>query len=153
MRRPLLLIAIGVLCCSDAIPQEQDSGDKEIEGAWRGITATTFSLTGAFPYTWEIKDGVISSTSRRPVPESKSKSKYRLVADKNPKEIDLVRESGAAAGKTLKGIYKVEKDTLVICHVSPTLEEPEKQARPTVFEFDSNKNPYWVLLTFRRQTP
>jgi uncharacterized protein (TIGR03067 family) len=39
----------------------------------------------------------------------------KLDPSKSPKAIDLAYTEGPAAGQTVKGIYKLEKDTLTLC--------------------------------------
>jgi uncharacterized protein (TIGR03067 family) len=55
---------------------------------------------------------------------------YRISAADYPRTIDLTPDRGPAKGKTLKGIYDLDGNTLTICHVSPTTEEPAKAGRP-----------------------
>ena len=51
---------------------------------------------------------------------------FKLDAGKSPKQIDIVPDGGKAG--TIEGIYKVEKDKLVLCIAGP------KGKRPTAFE-------------------
>ena len=55
---------------------------------------------------------------------------YKADATDYPKTIDLTPDWGPAKGKVLKGIYDLDGNTLKICYVSPTTEEPEKSERP-----------------------
>jgi uncharacterized protein (TIGR03067 family) len=74
--------------------------------------------------------------------------RYRTDPTKSPQEIDLTQVDGPFVGKTLKGIYKIDKDVLSICYVRPSVEGAETKARPT--EFDTKKRDDVVLLTFER---
>jgi uncharacterized protein (TIGR03067 family) len=55
---------------------------------------------------------------------------YKADATDFPKTIDLTPDRGPAKGKTLKGIYDLDGNTLKICYVSPATDEPEKAGRP-----------------------
>jgi uncharacterized protein (TIGR03067 family) len=55
---------------------------------------------------------------------------YKVDFTDYPKTIDLIPDRGPAKGKTLKGIYELDGNTLKICYVSPATEEPEKTERP-----------------------
>lgn len=58
---------------------------------------------------------------------------YKMSAADYPRTIDLTPDRGPARGKTLKGIYDLDGNTLKICHVAPTTERPEKVDRPKEF--------------------
>jgi uncharacterized protein (TIGR03067 family) len=55
---------------------------------------------------------------------------YKVDAADYPKTIDLTPDRGPAKGKTLKGIYELDSNTLKVCYVSPAVEKPEKAERP-----------------------
>jgi uncharacterized protein (TIGR03067 family) len=48
---------------------------------------------------------------------------FKLDATKTPKQIDLMPEGKGKAG-AVRGIYKLEKDTLTICYAAPGKERP-----------------------------
>jgi uncharacterized protein (TIGR03067 family) len=129
-------------------PEEKYQARHDIEGVWQGTKAARAGgFGGDFNSVWEIKDGTILSTLK----DSKTESKYRVAPDKSPKEIDLTPGAGEAAGKTLKGIYKIDNDTLVIAYIAASVPDLEKRARPT--EFDLSKTRHLVILTFKRKQP
>jgi uncharacterized protein (TIGR03067 family) len=52
---------------------------------------------------------------------------FRIDADKSPKEIDILDESGVRHEKTKLGIYEIEGDTYRFCLA------PAGKSRPTAF--------------------
>ncbi|MFM7150233.1 MAG: TIGR03067 domain-containing protein [Gemmataceae bacterium] len=48
--------------------------------------------------------------------------------DKNPKEVDSLYDNGPAKGKSVKGIYKVEGDTITYCWAEPEKDRPKEFA-------------------------
>jgi uncharacterized protein (TIGR03067 family) len=59
---------------------------------------------------WVIKSGKLSVISRG---KAAMWGTLRVDASKSPKHLDLVYEAGPLKGKTGKGIYKLDGDTLV----------------------------------------
>jgi uncharacterized protein (TIGR03067 family) len=55
---------------------------------------------------------------------------YKISAADYPRTIDLTPDHGPAKGKTLKGIYDLDGNTLRICYVSPATQEPTQAERP-----------------------
>src|SRR5947209_17622248 len=70
----------------------------------------------------------------------------RLDPAKEPKEIDFTDVSGENKGKTGKGIYQVDGDTLKICHGMPTNPERPK-------EFASKPGSGLFVVVWKRQKP
>jgi uncharacterized protein (TIGR03067 family) len=64
-----------------------------------------------------------------------------------PASIDFDHTEGAPKGRTWKGIYALDGDTLTICDNAPN---PDK-GRPTAFEATSGSG--HVLITFKRAKP
>jgi uncharacterized protein (TIGR03067 family) len=58
-----------------------------------------------------FKDGTIEFEVR----DKTEKGTFTTDAKQKPAHIDVTPSTGPEAGKVLKGIYKVEKDTLTIC--------------------------------------
>lgn len=147
MRHALLFFAAGMLIAADGPKQDKEKIAKEVQGTWEGVTAEQVGKKGKLGAAWEVKEEKIIETNAKGTGEWK----YRVDPAKTPKEIDLTPNVGPAAGKTLKGIYKIEKDTLTICYVGGKVEDPEKKERPT--EFDTKKRDDVVILTFQRKAP
>ncbi len=71
------------------------------------------------------------------------KGTHKLDPSKNPKQIDAKRSEGQGAGETLKGIYKLDKDTYEVCFAAPGKD------RPT--EFSSNSGGGHRLIIMKRK--
>lgn len=54
--------------------------------------------------------------------------KFQFFPDKSPKEVDLTITEGEHKGKTRRGIYKFEGETVTFC-----VAEPDSKVRPTEF--------------------
>jgi len=51
---------------------------------------------------------------------------FKVNPGKTPKEIDMIPINGEGKGKTIKGIYSLEGDTLRFCRVLPGVERPRE---------------------------
>ena len=69
---------------------------------------------------------------------------FTVDAAKVPKELDVKPTGGPARGKTVKGIYKFDGDTLTICYEH----DAEKGKRPEKFE--SKADTTLLLITYKR---
>jgi uncharacterized protein (TIGR03067 family) len=123
----------------------------ELQGVWRGVGADSKTVKGSLGGDWIFKDGVISI-----IEDGKKRDQYTYTIDatKKPKEIDLVYTKEEApkgfVGKKIKGIYRIEKDTLIICHINwENGAEIEKKDRPSSFEPTARDD--IVVLTFKRK--
>lgn len=117
-------------------------------GKWDRAKLESVGKVSETDGVWTIEAGKISETVKgRP----NGTWAYRTDGTGVPREIDFIPGDGPAAGKVLKGIYKIEKDTLTVCHVSPTAADPDKRDRPT--DFDSAKREDVVVLTLVRGKP
>lgn len=140
-----LFIALGIGSANaDEPKKDQEKSTNELLGTWEGKKSETSNGTFAFHAHWEFKDDtfrvLVASADR-------AKWKYRHNPKKDPKEIGLT----PPGGKTVKGIYKVEKDTLTICYVATVVEGAEKKDRPT--SFDAKKRNDVKVITFVRKKP
>jgi uncharacterized protein (TIGR03067 family) len=71
----------------------------------------------------------------------------RLDPTAKPAAIDFEHADGELKGKTWKGIYALDGDTLTVCDNAPN---PDK-GRPAAFEAKSGSG--YVLVTFKRAKP
>lgn len=57
--------------------------------------------------------------------EGKADGTVALDASKTPKELDVKTENGAQKGMTMKGIYKLDSDTMTVCYNAGGGERPK----------------------------
>ena len=72
---------------------------------------------------------------------------FRVDAKTKPVAIDFEHTNGGLKGKSWKGIYALDGDTLTTCDNAPDLDKN----RPTAFE--AKKGSGYVLITFKRAKP
>jgi len=155
MRSLLSLFAVSFLLAADE--PKQELVPHELLGVWEGRKAETFgNSSGLQSVKWEFRgDKIIYTRISRVTDGTRgdrvTEIKYRLDDAKTPKEIDITNLSGPLAGKVQKGIYKIENNTLTICHVRSNIEGAKTDERPT--EFDAQKRNDLVILTFERKKP
>src|SRR5262245_7012838 len=137
MQSAVLLLAAGLLIAPDDPNGGGHKATNEILGAWQKDAREV----------WEVDEEKIVVTLHgiRAKTKEERVMKYRLDREKSPKEIDVTHVNGPVAGKTVKGIYKVEKDTLTICLIVAR-DGAEKKPRPT----DFTKGKDAVVLKFDR---
>jgi uncharacterized protein (TIGR03067 family) len=146
MRLPTRLgfvLWVGCACClpallaEDAKPQKDAKDDsKRLQGSWKvvaletdGKEAPPEELKGM---RWSFKGSElqIADSGEKSDEKSGGKSSVKLDSSKTPKYIDLVVADGPQKGKTMQGIFKFEKDRLVVCLRGL---EDAKQGRPKEF--------------------
>src|SRR5262249_32772913 len=102
---------------------------KELQGKWLPVSITVDGKTADQD---EIKDRsmVVKGSKATAMYKDKERGTASLKVDrsKTPAHIDTTYEDGPAKGTALKGIYKIEGDTLTICYGGIAME------RPTEFE-------------------
>lgn len=67
---------------------------------------------------------------------------YKIDTGQQPKHIDITAPEGEQAGKTSKGIYALEGDTLKMCYATPDKDRPK--------EFDSKPGSGATLVVWKR---
>jgi|SRR5579864_805127 len=110
----VLLMADGIGLLSTAAAQD-DKALEKFQGKW-----ATASISVDGKKEDEIKDRFLAIKGEKAtfLYEGKETGKGSLVIDpsKSPAHIDFKYEDGPAKGKTLKGIFKFEGDTLTFCY-------------------------------------
>jgi uncharacterized protein (TIGR03067 family) len=120
------------------------AGADSLQGWWTVMKAGEKG-DAATPDHWDIQEKKIALHRDGKL---ESVMTYKADADDYPMTIDLTPDRGPAKGKALKGIYEVDSNTLKICYVSPTTEEPEKAERPKQFGAKGT-----VTVVFGRMVP
>lgn len=133
-----LLAAIGP---SGAEEKKSDDA-KAIAGTW---TVEKFEASdGGGPSEDELKKTRITfadGTMTIDMGEMKHTGKYKLMAGKTPRQIDVVPQDGPDSGKTFAGIYEVSGDTLKLCLA-------HSETRPTEFAAKGDKV---ILIALKRE--
>ena len=128
-----------VLACAQPVEAQ-----KSLEGTW---TATKAEREG------KAADDVIGHRlsfvgDRFHIQSKDAKSVYagafRVDVSANPAAIDFEHTEGGLRGKTWKGIYALDGDTLIICDNAEDLDKP----RPAAFEAKSGSG--YIVITFKR---
>jgi uncharacterized protein (TIGR03067 family) len=137
------LSCVVLLCLwSDTLTSAAEPGEKEIVRDW---TLTEMELGGKVQKEssgkWTFNGSVLTM---RADDGPDVEFQYELRPGKSPPQIDLY--ANAKAGKlTLKGIYKLDGDKLVLCVVAAS------QDRPT--EFKTTKDNGAVMFTLTKRKP
>jgi uncharacterized protein (TIGR03067 family) len=120
--------------------QKENSPLRELEGVWKVV-----KLEGASEresdeeikgMRWTFKGSTLLLSMPVDDPDNKLKCTIKVDARKNPRHIDISPLEGPSAGKTIQGIYKLEKGRLILCM------RDEKDAglgRPKEFVGDQEK--------------
>jgi uncharacterized protein (TIGR03067 family) len=139
-----LFLAIGLVV---AFAQPAEEAQKKLQGAW---TATMAERDG------KAADDVVGhrlsfTGDRFEIRSRDGKPLYagtvRVDPSAKPATIDFDHTEAALRGRTWKGIYVLDGDTLKICDNAPSLD----QGRPVAFEARSGSG--YVLVTFNRAKP
>jgi uncharacterized protein (TIGR03067 family) len=67
---------------------------------------------------------------------------YKIDANQQPKQIDITAPEGEQAGKTSKGIYGLEGNTLIMCYTAADMDRPK--------EFESKPGSGATLVMWKR---
>ncbi|HJU61475.1 MAG TPA: TIGR03067 domain-containing protein [Candidatus Binatia bacterium] len=127
--------------------QSAEEAQKNLQGSW---TATKAERDGK--PAGDVVGNRLSFTGNRFRIQSKDgKPLYagsiRVDPSAKPAAIDFEHTQGVLKGKTWKGIYALDGDTLTICDNAPNLDK----GRPAAFEAKSGSG--YVLVTFKRTKP
>jgi uncharacterized protein (TIGR03067 family) len=126
--RPLTfgLLGLAVLLGGDDAKKDTET----IQGTWAG---SGLSISGkplpAPPKELPTRIFTGDKLLTKDPPKPDQEATFQLSADKSPKHIDMTDKK---SGKTLRGIYSIEGDTLKIAYPVGGYEAP----RPTAFDGD-----------------
>jgi RNA polymerase sigma factor (sigma-70 family) len=128
---------------------KQVAEDKEkIQGTWQAVKMES---EGREATEDEVKKGkfVIKGDKLTTVRPDGFTSESDITIDpaQRPKTIDLVPQTGpdTEKGKTFRGIYKLDGDTLILCMNGPEMERPK--------EFKTEAGTQVMLITLKREAP
>jgi uncharacterized protein (TIGR03067 family) len=130
-----LLVLVVVAGPVDSAPQEDDA--KLLEGEWASTTYENYNGRQGASGVWKLvfKGGKMGMTSGSEPPQPDSPVAFD--SSKSPKQFDVAWKPPKAQ-RLQQYIYKLEGDTLTICHAQPD------QPRPT--EFKGGKGQHcWVF--------
>jgi uncharacterized protein (TIGR03067 family) len=119
--------------------------DADLIGSWWGVESVDPDGRTKLDAIWQVKEGVLIYKDH-PL-DTPDEWGYSVNLGTTPRQIDLRPNAGPAKGKTLKGVYLIEKERLTVCYVSPGAKEPEKVPRPTVVD---KPGADYVVLRFKR---
>jgi len=127
--------------------QAAEKTQKNLQGSW---TATKAERDGKAAD--DVVGNRLSFTGNRFRIQSKDgKPLYagnvRVDPSAKPAAFDFEHTEGELKGKTWKGIYALDGDTLTTCDNAPNLDK----GRPAAFEAKSGSG--YVLITFKRSKP
>jgi uncharacterized protein (TIGR03067 family) len=129
------------------LAQPTEQAQKQLEGTWIATKAERDGKAAD-----DVVGHRLSFTGNRFQIQSKDgKPLYagtvRVDPSAKPAAIDFEHTEGVVKGKTWKGIYGLDGDTLTICDNAPNLDEP----RPTAFEAKGGSG--YDLITFKGAKP
>ena len=127
-----------------AFAQSAEQAQKDLQGAWTATKALSEGKTAG-----DVIGHRLTFTGNRfQIKSRDGKSIWagtvRLDASAKPTAIDFKHTDGLLKGKTWKGIYALDGDTLTICDNAPNLDK----GRPAALEAKSGSG--YVLITFKR---
>jgi uncharacterized protein (TIGR03067 family) len=124
------------LLADDAKPQ-QDVAFKPFDGAWKVVALEADGKAEPEEAIKGMRCWFKGSEVQFADADEKSRERasVKLDSSKSPKQVDFVVLEGADKGKTIQGIFKFEKDRLVICLRDA---EAAEKGRPKEFKTEAN---------------
>lgn len=140
-----LLIGLAVIV---AAPGPKETPKKEapgIVGSWNlekaelgGMAIPAGAALGELSLTFNADGTVIATKGGKPEPDN---TRYTHDPKKSPAEIDLTESRQGGKDMVIRGIYKIDGETLTLC-MSPLAERPTR--------FESPAGAQTILMTFKR---
>jgi uncharacterized protein (TIGR03067 family) len=139
-----LIIGMGL---GPAFAQPAEEAQKKLQGTW-SATKAEHDGNGAD----DVVEHRLSFTDNRFQIRSKDgkllyEGTLRVEPSTQPTAIDFEHTEGTLKGKTWKGIYALDGDTLTICDNEPNLDK----GRPAAFEARTGSG--YIFITFKRAKP
>jgi uncharacterized protein (TIGR03067 family) len=130
-----------------AFAQQAEEAQKNLQGTWAATKAERDGKAAE-----NVVGHRLSFTGNRFQIRSKDgktlyEGTFRVDAKTKPAAIDFEHTKGDLKGKSWKGIYALDGDTLTTCDDAPNLDK----GRPAAFE--AKKGSGHVLITFKREKP
>ncbi len=135
---PLALLLVAADAKEDAIKKEKAA----LKGKWQVVTLEDSDGKTPEEETRKMRASITDSVISTKQGKDDSQGEYTIDPTKNPKEIDIKLLDGPEKGKWVKGLYRIDGDTLVICSADPGEDRPK--------EFKVAKGSNSVLITFKR---
>src|SRR6516162_8439909 len=122
MTRLLLVLGFIAACVAQplwspilVVATAQEKKDQDlIQGSWKAVKREVGGQVSKGPFredTWVFKGNQLTLLGRD---KELGKCTFVLGPDKKPKTIQMTGTDGVAKGKTIFGIYRIERDTLVL---------------------------------------
>lgn len=145
MRRIACLCVVLLLPLLSLAADKDDPNKKDLDamqGDWAGDKMTR----GGFAMSDDDAGALFRTVKGEGYTLSRFRKKvgsgiFKLDASKDPKEIDIVADGPKKV--TIKGIYKIDKDTMTMCYGAPTEERPKA--------FESKEGTGTTLIVWKRE--
>jgi uncharacterized protein (TIGR03067 family) len=133
--------AMAVLCLG--IARADDAADlKVMVGKWK-VEKATLSGKDVTEHVKDMKFEIMAGGKyRAQVGEEVDESTFTVDAAKKPAELDVKPMGGPQKGKIVKGIYKLDGDTMTICYNYMAGDRPKA--------FESKENTNDLLIVYKR---
>jgi uncharacterized protein (TIGR03067 family) len=136
-------VTVGLALTADAVPGDATKKDLDaMQGVWQVVSLEIDGKALPEDQFKAFKLTIKGDKGSHPGDDGKTEeATLKLDASKKPKTIDIMPLTGSDKGKTIRGIYSLEGDTLKVCA------NHNGDARPT--EFKGGKD--IVLFTMKRE--
>jgi uncharacterized protein (TIGR03067 family) len=143
----LIVLATLLLLAVNVHGQDNDPDDREkLSGTWMSASAVNDGKRIADETVKNLRLTLTKNGYKTELGEQVLfDSTYRIDADKQPKQIDMIGTEGELKGRAAQGIYALDGDTLTICYTMPGNE------RPT--QFESKPGSGATLVVWKRAAP